>query len=76
MEAPFNVWFGDESETQLAPPDMYLAVYAAGGGKRNMANFIQKRKEFHSGDVNVNIATTGAGTHAAAAVKSQLFICR
>lgn len=33
------MWFGDGFGRELAVADMFLAVYAAGGGKRNMANF-------------------------------------
>jgi hypothetical protein len=39
MEDPadaIDLWFGDDSERELGQEEMYLAVYAAGGGKRNM----------------------------------------
>lgn len=78
-DADFEVWFGDDGENRLTSSDMYLAVYAAGGGKRNMANFVKapksrgKESKFRSSDVHVNIRQAHS---TAAAVKSQLFICR
>lgn len=77
-----SVWFGDEQQIALEPTDMYLAVYAAGGGKRNMANFVRAGRpdplpvgtepRFRSADVHVFVTQA----EVSAAARSQLFICR
>eukprot|EP00037_Helgoeca_nana_P006065 m.56312 g.56312 ORF g.56312 m.56312 type:complete len:304 (-) comp16955_c0_seq1:200-1111(-) len=69
-----QVWFGDPSERELHPGDMYLAVYAAGGGKRNMANFVrQPSTDFRTSDVHVFLSSDGADINVD---NSRLFICR
>jgi len=55
-----QVWFGDSKERELQPQEMFLAVYAAGGGKRNMANFVKQTGElkapFRTSDVHVYLS--------------------
>jgi hypothetical protein len=74
-----TVWFGDPSERELMPRDMYLAVYAAGGGKRNMANFVRQpsgnsgSSVFRTSDVHVFLSSDGAEINAD---NSRFFICR
>lgn len=77
-----HVWFGDPSERELQPQDMYLAVYAAGGGKRNMANFVRQpvppgtdpmTARFRTSDVHVFLSGFGEDINPS---NSQLFICR
>lgn len=73
-----QVWFGDDGENELLPQQMYLAVYAAGGGKRNMANFVQdsaRYGEHHDGrfrpaDIYVNVSDLDRSR------RSKLCICR
>eukprot|EP00039_Didymoeca_costata_P012119 m.173374 g.173374 ORF g.173374 m.173374 type:complete len:388 (+) comp15387_c0_seq1:427-1590(+) len=73
-----HVWFGDDADRELEPHQMYLAVYAAGGGKRNMANFVQDalfdgsfEPRFRPGDVLINVSDAGTTTR-----RTQLCICR
>lgn len=74
-----QVWFGDPAEQELRPNDMYLAVYAAGGGKRNMANFVRttavggEHAPFRPSDVHVFLSSDGAEI---TAENSRFFICR
>eukprot|EP00038_Savillea_parva_P006181 m.162184 g.162184 ORF g.162184 m.162184 type:complete len:325 (-) comp12155_c0_seq1:374-1348(-) len=70
-----QVWFGDPSERELQPSDMYLAVYAAGGGKRNMANFVRQvpSSDFRTSDVHVFLSSDGAEINVQ---NSRFFICR
>lgn len=70
-----HVWFGDPAERELNPADMYLAVYAAGGGKRNMANFVRQvpSSDFRTSDVHVFLSSDGAEINPD---HSRLFICR
>eukprot|EP00041_Stephanoeca_diplocostata_P024139 m.604306 g.604306 ORF g.604306 m.604306 type:complete len:460 (-) comp22459_c0_seq4:3556-4935(-) len=77
-----HVWFGDPSERELQPHDMYLAVYAAGGGKRNMANFVRQptipgsdasTTRFRTSDVHVYLSGFLQEVNRN---NSQLFICR
>lgn len=79
-----HVWFGDPAERELSPSDMYLAVYAAGGGKRNMANFVRQpapgipgtdgsASRFRTSDVHVYLSNLRDGV---TRNNSQLFICR
>ena len=68
-----NVWFGDNFERTLAVCDMFLAVYAAGGGKRNMANFAKlpgsgELTPFRAADVYLFFAAVEQAAAAAAAV--------
>jgi hypothetical protein len=73
-----QVWFGDDGENELLPQQMYLAVYAAGGGKRNMANFVQDSARYgenHDGrfrpaDIYVNVSDLDRSR------RSKLCICR
>mmetsp|Transcript_58691 Transcript_58691/g.81415 ORF Transcript_58691/g.81415 Transcript_58691/m.81415 type:complete len:304 (-) Transcript_58691:161-1072(-) len=70
-----QVWFGDPSERELHPHDMYLAVYAAGGGKRNMANFVRQMStsDFRTSDVHVFLSSDGTDINVD---NSRFFICR
>eukprot|EP00035_Acanthoeca_spectabilis_P035261 m.33367 g.33367 ORF g.33367 m.33367 type:complete len:349 (+) comp7184_c0_seq2:7171-8217(+) len=70
-----QVWFGDPSERELHPADMYLAVYAAGGGKRNMANFVRQMSssDFRTSDVHIFLSSDGADINVG---NSRFFICR
>lgn len=74
-----QVWFGDSNERELMPDDMYLAVYAAGGGKRNMANFVRGPVEdddpqFRTSDVHVFLSTDC--DEVLDSPSSKLFVCR
>ncbi len=43
----FLLWFGDEAGIARHEVDnLYFGVYAAGGGKRNMANFVRDGREY------------------------------
>lgn len=70
-----HVWFGDPLERELQPSDMYLAVYAAGGGKRNMANFVKQvpSSDFRTSDVHVFLSSDSAEI---SMTNSRFFICR
>ncbi len=67
--------FADVAGHVLQASDLYAAVYAAGGGKRNMANFVKSAdslSDFRPGDIYVvpTAANIPAG-HTAV-----LFVCR
>lgn len=50
----FHLWFGDESgEQRFAVEDLYFGIYAAGGGKRNMANFARNASTGQYSAVNL-----------------------
>jgi len=76
-----HVWFGDHAERELQPSEMFLAVYAAGGGKRNMANFVRSPSRpgseepalFRTSDVHIYLSSDGTEI---SRENSRLFICR
>lgn len=81
MDNPIvQVWFGDSNERELMPDDMFLAVYAAGGGKRNMANFVRgpvgsaDEQQFRTSDVHIFLSCDTVA--ALSAPSSRLFVCR
>lgn len=81
MDDPIvQVWFGDSNERELMPDDMFLAVYAAGGGKRNMANFVRgavgsgDESQFRTSDVHIFLSCDSMA--ALSAPSSRLFVCR
>lgn len=70
-----HIWFGDNFERELDVDDMFLAVYAAGGGKRNMANFTRQQggdgTSFRTADVFLNLLGPDGGP-----APGRLHICR
>ena len=68
-----NIWIGEaRRDRSLAPTDMFLAVYAAGGGKRNMANFTREPLGvFFPGDVHVHVASAATNP---LLINAQLFM--
>eukprot|EP00040_Diaphanoeca_grandis_P000940 m.16958 g.16958 ORF g.16958 m.16958 type:complete len:332 (+) comp11283_c0_seq1:231-1226(+) len=72
-----QVWFGDSKERELQSQEMFLAVYAAGGGKRNMANFVKQPGEakapFRTSDVHVYLSPDSDELFKP---KTKFFVCR
>ncbi len=65
----------DDRELRVGDGDVFAAVYAAGGGKRNMANFVRSRlsaPSYRPGDIYLSLQLTNLPPDATLA----LFICR
>lgn len=78
-EPMVQVWFGDANERELREDEKYLAVYAAGGGKRNMANFVRtaggpaEEAGFRTSDVHLYLSPDAGELFDQGA---KLFVCR
>lgn len=77
----FSVFFCDAAcDRTLSVHEIFLAVYAAGGGKRNMANFVcdpdvggESRPAFRPADVHLYCSPSHPSM---SKLTTQLFICR
>lgn len=71
-----NVWFGDGvGDAEYGVANTFMAVYAAGGGKRNMVNFARPpgHAAFQPADIFVHVSEP---TPSPLPCQTQLFICR